>query len=199
MLDGDKAHPLFGQHLAHHLPDPAVAGDDDVAVERTQRYILRQPGWRHAAVDGVAQPLAQAGHKRCYQHGHADHDEHELPDRACDEIEAERKPDHDEGEFAALAQQQAAFACPPPGQAEHTQQHGDDQSLERKQAHDRERNPHRLREQRAQIDAHAHRQEEQPHQQALEGLDGDLDFMTELGFRNDEAGQQRAQSHRQAG
>jgi hypothetical protein len=51
----------------------------------------------------------------------------------------------------------------------------------------------------ARVHAHPDRHEEQAHEQALEGLDHQLDFVPELGLGQQQAGDQGAERHRQAG
>ena len=133
VLDGDEGHALLGQHLPHHLPDAAIAGDDHVAAEFADFHVFRRRRCG-AAVDVVAQALAQAGDHRRDQHRHADHDQHELPHLTLEQPERERHADDDEGELAALAEQQPALGRAPPRQPEHPQQHEDDQRLHRQQA-----------------------------------------------------------------
>lgn len=78
--------------------------------------------------------------------------------------------------------------------------HGrDDDRLEREQARDRAEQQRRRAHDFQRIDRHADRHEEQAHQQSAERVDGDLDLVPELGLREQQSRQQRAERHRQAG
>ena len=71
--------------------------------------------------------------------------------------------------------------------------------LDADQADHRRQQPERLAGQLAKIDVHADGEEEHAEQQALEGLDGGLDGLAELGLRQQQAGNEGAERHRQAG
>jgi hypothetical protein len=107
--------------------------------------------------------------------------------------------DDDEGEFAGLPQQQPGLQRGMAGQTEGAAQRGDDRGLEQDQPGDRREQPHRHLRHQAPIDAHAHRHEEQPQHQPLEGFEIDLDLVAELGLGQQQPGQKGAQRHRQPG
>jgi hypothetical protein len=137
---------LLFQHLPDELADAAVAGDDHVAA-RARR--VRHP----SSAAGGAMRRSMRSPRLCPRRattGAASIDtpttiSMKLADLAFEQAERERHADHDEGELAALAEQQAALGRAPPRQAEDAQQHEHDERLHGQQTDDREGDPQAAR------------------------------------------------------
>ena len=117
-----------------------------------------------------------------------------LPAPRRHQAVARRHADDHEGELAARTQQQTRLDRRCPTHAEQARQADDERSLDGDQADHRGKQPERLPRQLAEIDVHADGEEEQAEQQPLERLDGSLDRLAELGFRQQQAGDERARA-----
>jgi hypothetical protein len=91
--------------------------------------------------------------------------------------------------------QRVGGACLLPEHARERERH---RRLDRNQRHDQACNGERLVRDQAEIDRHAHRHEEEAQQQPLERLDIGLDLVPVLGAREQHAGDERAERHRDA-
>ena len=96
------------EHFADQRPDPPVADDDDAAGVVLGR---RDQGFGiELARAPPRQRRAEAAERRNRHHRQRDGDEQDRRVGAVDDAAGDRGADHDEGEFAAGAEQQRRFA-----------------------------------------------------------------------------------------
>ena len=100
-----------------------------------------------------------------------------------------------EGEFAARRKQQRGLKRRSPLHPEGARQRKDDRRLDRNEPEGVQNDGDRIGDNRANVEPRADGHEEQPQQQALEGLDGDFDLAPEFGFRQQQAGDEGAEPH----
>jgi hypothetical protein len=139
------------------------------------------------------------------------HDERGRDHRERDDEREERAPvtrqdadltrhaEHDERELAALAEQageeQVSAARHPCGACYPDEK----RRFERYESHDEAQEEPGVVGEQGEVDRHADRDEEEPEQEALERLDVGLERVAILAAREQHAGQERAERHRDAG
>ena len=107
--------------------------------------------------------------------------------------------DDDEGELAALRQQDRDLGGNGSAHAEHAARRKQDHGLDCEQRGDRDENEADSIPDRANIDRHSDGSEEQADQQTLERSEVDLDLVAVLGLRQQQTGQECTQRRREAG
>ena len=146
-----------------------------------------------------------AGPPRCQgdegQRGHAER--HHRED-ACRHVGGDQAPLHgkadaDEGELAARRQQQPRLDAGAQRYAEQAAERHQQHRLDRHHGQEPAQHQQRLAPDEAEVDMHADREEEYAEQQAAEGIDHRLDGAAILGLRQQEAGDEGAERHRQVG
>ena len=187
------------EHVAHDLPDAAVADDDGVpglAVRRRdgelrleRLALFQRSAMRRAASarSGISAMVSEVDGQR------------EAGDAPA------RSP-------SVVAMPMATNANSPPGPSSRPVSIAAGRGTRNSRARPvmstalmatrpdhRGEQPERLARQLAHIDAHADGEEEHAEQQALERLDRRLDGLAELGLGQQQAGDERAERHRQAG
>jgi hypothetical protein len=199
VLERDPGDVLAGQQLGQLLAHAPEAGDDHAAARRRRFGIgLRRRARARARLPACADGASQPGQQRRDEQRQAHGQHHARAEAGVQQPAGDGIADHDEGEFAALAQQQAALDGAAPGQAAQAQQRRDHAGLAQHQAGDGAGQPQGRLHDLQHVHAHAHRHEEQAHEQALERLDHQLDLVLEFRLGQQQAGDQRAQRHRQS-
>ena len=187
---------LRAQHAADDLPVAAEAGNDDRRVLRLADLLqLRRARWHSAAAAACRWPPAASGpssidsatapiSSEAVSGGST-----RAPAAAWNTTKANSPP-------CASSRVNTGRSCT--GMPIAARDAPDHHGLERHETqHDQRHEPGRL-EQHAEVDAHAHGDEEQAQQQALEGLDVGFQLAPVFAFRQQHAGQEGAQRHRQA-
>ncbi len=142
------------EQLAQLLADAAEAGNDDLAACAAQGGMIVLRGELVAArFQLVANGRAQARQQRRDEQRQADRQHHARAQRRIEHAAAGRIADDDEGELAALAQQQATFDGAAPRQAADPEQQGHDNALDQHQPEDEGGQPQRRVEDLAGVDA----------------------------------------------
>ena len=136
---------------------------------------------------------ANPRHEGRKKHGGTDDDEHELRRRPGYQSERRGERHDDEGKLTPLAEQQPHLERLSPCETEEPCEGCDEHGLDGEQPHYRQRYPQRIGENLGQIDDHAHRHEEEPEQEPLEGLDIHFDLMAKLGIGKHQTGEEGAQ------
>ena len=146
------------------------------------------------------QPRDQQQQQGRRGHRQADDRHQAVALRCLQQARLGRLAEHHEGEFAAqrqgASQQQAAAQVQPPGAQAQPQQEGE---LHRQQQAGAGEDRQRFGGHALQVDAHADGHEEQPQQQAFERLDLRFQLVAEFRFRQQHAGQERAEARAQTG
>ncbi|MGF6272965.1 hypothetical protein ABIB38_001321 [Massilia sp. UYP11] len=181
------------------LTDAAEAGDDDPGWRRRPRGAAALGQAAPGALAALSQQAAEPRQHRRDEQRQADHQRGRCARRRREHARADGVGDHDEGELAALPEQQAALGRTAPRQRAGAQHQGRDGALDQHQGGDGAGHRPRRRERQAQVDGHAHRHEEQAHKQAPERFHHPFDFVPEFGFGQQQAGDQGAQRHRHPG
>ena len=189
---------LGQHHTRHDLPVAAEAGDDDRGFLWLRDLLLRRCGGLELRV------TAQQG--AVYQHQQQRADEHGKRHRADEQRgrfgRKHLRPgggleDH-EGKLAPLRQQQGEHGPLLIRHACHFGQGVDHHRLQgQKTQQDACHEPGRAHE-HAKVNAHAHRDEEQAQQQALEGLDVGFQLAAVFAVGQQHPGQKSPERHRQA-
>ena len=198
-VDGDIGNLRRFQARGDRLADPAEAGDHHMAVERlgVLRDILdaHRPGALHA----FAQRLSEARQEGRGAHGECDHDQQKLPVLLPEHARRHADAEQQEGELAALRQQDAEIERLRPGHAEQAAQAGEQNRLAEQQGEHQAGDHPALAQQELQVDAHADGDEEQPQQQAAKRLDHRAHLMAVMGLGEQHAGEEGAEGHGQPG
>ena len=187
-----------GQHLADELADPPIAGNDDAPGFVRWRLDLEDGIERLALREAAAEFPAEAGEKRNCDHREGGDDEQVLADAGGHEAARHGATDDHQGELAGRSQQQPAFGRFARGEPEGLCEERHDHRLGGDHRGRGGEDQNRRVEQAEQIEIHPHRHEEDAEQQPLEGLDRHVDRAAIFGFRQEDAGDEGAQRHRQA-
>ena len=182
------------QHARDDLPEAPEACNDDAAVALIDGIEGRAG---HGAEDGLTHAVMHAENERRHHHRQGD-DEHQEVRHACGKnMLPRRECEQHEGELAAGRQRKAhapGAIWRAAGQPADCCDHHD---LERKVPRGRRDDLQRLRDQEPDIGRHSHRDEEQPQQEPLEGLDVRFELVAEFAVGEHDAGEEGAERHRQ--
>ena len=179
------------------LSEAAEAGDDHGRGRGIDRLLAR---WLRARDEARHdEPFGQREQKRRDRHREADDECRNIECRLGENAGREGGAKKHEAELAALRQRQGeAQGAHEMLAAQLLQREGDD-DLDADEGKHRRGDHHRLRNREPDIGGHADRQEKEAEQQALEGFDVDLQLVAVFRIRQDDAGGERAEGHRQAG
>ena len=144
------------------------------------------------------QHVVESEGQRRKRHRQRDHDHQRIGQRASHDAVVGGQAEQHEGEFAALAQGNGESARRFPVVSREPAEAEQDRCLDGHQCDGRADDRERVGEDQAEVGGHAHRDEEQPEQQALERFDVGFEFVAVFGVRKQHAGEEGAQRHRQA-
>ena len=183
------------QQAADDLAETAKAGDDDGIVLRFDMVVgtallVALQARRDELV--VRQQQQGRGHHR---QGH--HHNQQRGRLRRKHVRGFGGGKHDEGEFAALRQQQRKEQLLAAGNIEKLRQHIQQADFHHQQARHQGKDQQGLGAQHAEIDGHAHGDEKQAQQQALERLQVADQLMAVFGIGQQHARHEGAQRHRQ--
>jgi hypothetical protein len=147
---------------------------------------------------GPEQALVDDEQQRRRDHRDGDHDRQQLAQRLVHFALADRGGEDNEGEFAALGEDEGHVPGRTAGQAGQPADQQQRRELDGDESERQAENQRRLIRQQSEAQVHADRREEQPEQDALEGLDLGFQLVAEFGVRQQQAGEEGAERHRQA-
>ncbi len=196
-LQRHERHLLCGQQACDHLAEAAHAGDQHLGpVVRCHLVGLGGPA-RWSLL--LAEQLEQRDHQQWRdRHRQADDRHQSIVIGVAQQVRALRFVEHHEGELAPQPQHAAQQQRLPRTELCNTANHIQQAELDHQQDRHAGRDQPRLCGDAVEIDAHAHRDEEQPQQQALERLDLRFQFVPELRIGQQHPGQERAQAGAEA-
>ena len=182
------------------LPDAAESADDDMVLERRAVLVGSASPRDRACVNRSPSAAADLRQQRRHHHAQADHRDRRRCELRRHQMAAARERRSRRRRTPPPAR---AAARPRPPRARDPERAGgqeQDRRLDRDSPSDRPRTiqPTCAATTR-EIDARADRDEEDAEQQSLERLEVDLDVMPVLGLAEQQAGEERAERHRQAG
>ncbi len=194
MVQHDRLEPAGHDEAVHDLAETADAGDDDGAL------VFDLVGFRggtrlaHPARDEVVEDEAQRREK----HGHRDGEQDDFADVLWQHARLPRERHQHEPELASLRERQGEKDQVPAAHLEGTPEQVEDRALQQHHRHGQPDDGARRAQQYLEVDARAHGDEEEPQQQALEGLDVGFQLVPELAVGQHDTGEERPQSRREA-
>ncbi|MNV23893.1 hypothetical protein D3C71_1149310 [compost metagenome] len=190
---------LRGQQACHHLAEAAHAGDHHLRLDAAG---VHRVGRRCAGLGSVlaAEQAQQRDHQQRGDRHRQAHDRHQpVVVGAAQQVRALGLVEHHEGEFTAQPQHAAQHHRVPGAQLGQLADAEQQPELHHQQDRHAGGNHRRLGHDPVQVDAHAHRDEEQAQQQALERFDLRFQLVPEFRIGQQHPGQERAQARTQPG
>ncbi len=181
------------EQTGRDLAEPAEAGDDGEAVRLDVVGLALLAGPLEAR---RKQPLVKDEQQRRGQHGNGDRGGQRICDKVRKHRVLNREGDQHESEFAALREGESKEQAVRQGKAEQARQAEEHRDFHRDQREDETGDEQRISRQQPEIDAGAHRDEEQAEQQPLERLDVAFQLMPEFAVGQHDSGEERAECGR---
>ncbi len=193
VIEHDRLVAGAGEHPLDDLPVAAEAGDDH------RRLLVDAVVVALPADDAGDQPVGDEQHDR--RRGHRDRDgrRQQRDPLAVEDARRLRHREHHERELAPLPEQRAEREPLPLRHAERPGQRDQHRELDADESGDEQQQQARMAGDLAEVYRHADGDEEEAEQQALERLDVGLQRAPVLGTREQHAGDERAERHRQSG
>ncbi len=193
VIEHGGADPAREQEAPHHLAEAPEAGHDHlrvVGVDRVSGLLVLVEVTRADAVTHDEQQRRQ-GHRKRYRER-----EQAIP-RTRQRMRSASDAEYDECKLAALGEQggkQPAFAL---AHLESRRHRGERYALDSLIADDQQNHEQGIGSEQTEVDRHAHRDEEEPHQKALEGLEVGLERMPILRIGEQHTREKGTERHRQ--
>ena len=198
-VEGHEIHPLLCHETAQILAAAAIAANQHVLFgsHRTGRQRGQGQGARQPFVGRKAQhqSITEQHNQRCQQHRQHQHGEDDLRRRCGSDRMFTDTGEQDKAELTPRAQPQpgahghAGLRANQPGKAENQGELRQHEGAQHQQ-HDGQMMQHQRK-----VEHHADGDEKKPQQHVAEGFDIFFHLMPKLGFRDQHAGDKRAQRH----
>ena len=187
---------LDAQYSPDDLADAPEARDDDGVAGLVDAIEGRRLKRVEARLDHL---FVEQHQQRRRGHAHADDQYQTVGEPLADDAVGGGRGEQYEAELTALRQDKCEVARTAHRQSEGAPKAVEHDELDGEQREHQRQDLNRLGAQQSEIDGHADRHEEQPHEQTLERLDVGLDLVPILGVGQQHAGDECPERHRQTG